>query len=289
MSPQKLQPWIQYADSLLVDGEERDGWAWLLEVEKRILPSVAERHWEANRRRQAARRHGIPAAQAPERVRRLSLDAQIAAGKRDLVRILVLDRVRLGIYIVDPWPMPEGGWKQGGWKIRFVRRYTPNSLKQRYHIGPQAIRQLILNEPPLPHRMVGGERMQITSAVLSELDHRVEEYKAAVRASRGNGPRQRWAQWRVTPQEAIAVTDLAARSHLTNVTVRRLMAEHPELDVTASGRVQRIPTANLEAWDKIVADYLSSPAGRRSVLNSASSRRQENRSRWTGAEDADHS
>jgi hypothetical protein len=265
MSRRTNQLWIQDADKILADGEWHDGWAWLQAVEKKILPSVAARHHEDTRTGQAARRHGVPREEAPERVKSLSLEAQIAAGKRDMTRAFVTDRVRLGAYEVDPWPMPDGGWKQGGWNIRFIQRYTPNSLVKRYHVSNQTIRELILADPPLPFRNVGSGRMQITDAQLPELDRRVEEYRLASRESRRQGARARWSQWRAEDQPFISATNLAERSHLTHVTVTRLLTEHPELGAVVSGRVRRLPKASLDAWDKVVTEYLAGPAGRRSM------------------------
>lgn len=263
MSRRAKQLWIQDADQLLEDGEWHDGSEWRHAIEKRITPGVAVRHLENVRARQAARRLGVTRDQAPARSKPLSMEAQVAAGKRDLIRVFLNDRVRLKIYEVTPWPLPPEQWSQGGWALRLIQRYTPGSLEKRYGIAAEKIRELILDEPPLRHRALGGHRIQILAAELPELDRRVEIYKAGSRQRRQQAAQQRWTDWHAGEPQFISATDLGRRSQMSTTTVARLLVEHSQLGAVQSGRVWRLPLTRLEAWDAVVLAYKSTAVGRK--------------------------
>lgn len=215
------------------------------------------------------------------------MEAQVAAGKRDLLRIFVHERVRLNIYEVSPWPIPPEQWRQGGWTLRLLQRHTPSMLEKRYAIAADRIRNLILDEPPLRHRELGARRIQILAAELPELDRRVEAYKAESQKRRQQAARQRWDGWRAQEPEFISATNLGQRNHMSTPTVVKLLCEHPHLGAVQSGRVWRLPLTSLEAWDEVVLAHKSTAASRkaeqlRAASQAAALQRQARRSESQG-------
>lgn len=261
----RLSPWMAKADELLADGQWHDGLSWMRKVEREIGPGLAQRHTERVRSA-SARRRGSETAK--ERVRPLSLSAQIASGKRAMVTVHVLSRRRLGFIEVDPWPVPEGGWKTGGWKLRWIKpvRYSMEQLEDLYHIDAKRLRQLVLQEPPLKHD-ASGRALYLPHDELEALDRRVEAYRAKSHERRSAAVRRRYAEAKNAEPTHHAITVLAQHSDIGVSTARRVMAVNPDLGWVMRGRNTYLPVEQLPQWDRAVAEYMAGQDQRRIAIN----------------------
>lgn len=272
MSRRSRDAWLEEADALLADGKWHDGLTWMLAVEKEIMPGIAQRKTEQDRVRITLRRMrrlreqelGRPLTEdelsqleVGERTRPLSMGAQIAAGKRSLVVHFVHTRVRMRAYEVEPWPMPEGGWKAGGWRLRRPARWSPSLLQGRYNLAQSTIRALILQAPALRH-MTAGRILYVYDEELPALEERIKAYREGSTERRREGMLERWQRAGQAPITHYSVTALAERGGLAVQTAQRLRRAHPELGWVKRGRVTRLPIEQLPEWERIVKDFKAS-------------------------------
>lgn len=260
------------ADEILADGEWHDGLEFMRDIERKILPGIAIRHNEKMRVRAALRRGSERAAE--ERQYALSDEAQKAAGKRSLSTILVHGRVRFGAWEVDPWPVPENGWKQGGWKLRRIIRHAPHALASRYGLAPETVRALILQEPAIPHDR-RGPKLTIREEALPQLEGRIETYRSEAGERRRKASLEWVAAHAHDEPTHLSLRQLSKRDHIAPLAARKICEAHPELQWRRRGNATELPLEELPKWDKLVAEYLAGGAERRS----AAARRRHARER----------
>lgn len=301
MRQRSRDPWIEEADKLLADGQWHDGLPWMLAVEKHIMPGVAQRRVEADRIRINRRRlerlreqelgrplteEEIRQLELRGRTRPLSMGAQIAAGKRRLVVGLVHTKVRISAYEVEPWPVPVGGWKRGGWRLRRPVKWTMKALEGRYRIRLAVIRDLVMQKPALRYEMV-GRVMYLPDEELTGLEERIKAYREGSAQRRREASQERWKSTKEKPVTHYSMTTLVERASITKETARKLQQAHPELGWVKKGRrITILPAEQLPAWELVVKQYHSTSGERRSAAARATRARQRTRQQEGDTRDA---
>lgn len=257
--------WAIRAAELLADGEWHDGLEVLREAEKKITPGVA---WRKTQNRYVKRRRRETGQEDldPERRVGLSDAAIIAMGKRTISRSMVEGRLKSGSWESDPTPVPEESWRSGGFRLRSrdARRFTPRSIaRDRYGIGPETLRRLIVQEPQVPHSQV-GRVTYLYADDLPALDARVQEYKDAEGERRGAARRLVLEQKRqqAPAKSRYSLTELENLVAIGYKSLRKIVDAYPDFPWVRVGKSIYVETTDLAELLELIGKYREGRAER---------------------------
>lgn len=257
--------WTLKAYELLADGEWHDGLAICREVEKQIIPGVALRTTESLRLRKRLARD--PEAEDTDRVKERREATLIAMGKREITRRMVNGRLAAGSWETDPSPLPEAGWREGGWQLRDVTvlQASPRELSRQLRAEPQTLRKLILQEPALRHR-VAGKVLYLWKSELPLLEERLVAFRAEAGVRRGARSRAAHEARRNAVKTHISLTEASERLGVSFSAVRSTVDELPDFPLIRRGSITYMPVDQVENLRRLVQEWAArSPRRRASV------------------------